>query len=195
MSEPHYGEDRLERLLRRALGAPVATDPAAKRRIMELVRAEAARGAPQPSGVVSLSSRRGWTTPAVGGLLAAALAGLMVLGPARLGGGAGGGVAGAIADSTVVSTLRDTLRLVQFVLVAPAASRVSLVGEFNGWRRDETQLASDDSGRWRGSVRLAPGTHRYAFVVDDTQWVADPAAARDATATGRPVSVRVVGGE
>jgi hypothetical protein len=36
-----------------------------------------------------------------------------------------------------------------------------------------------------------PGRHRYAFVVDDTQWVADPAVATAAD-SGRPASVLFV---
>lgn len=194
MSEPLYGDDRLEALLRRALGAPVAMRPEGKRRVMELVRAEAA-GAPRPATVTPIARavRRGWLPPAFGGLVAAALAAVMVVGGPRVA-RSGAGAPAALGDSIVVSALRDTLRLVQFVLVAPTARSVSLVGEFNGWRREETRLAADGTGRWRAAVPLAPGTHRYAFVVDDTQWVADPATARDRDRAGRPTSVRVVGG-
>ncbi len=73
--------------------------------------------------------------------------------------------------------LRDTLRLMRFVLVAPTATRLALVGDFNGWNVRATPMlaVAESTGMWEARVALRPGTHRYAFVQDDTQWVAGPA--------------------
>lgn len=66
--------------------------------------------------------------------------------------------------------------LVQFVLVAPDARSVSLVGDFNDWDAAATPLRASPAGAWSAAVRLTPGRHRYAFVVDGVRWLADPAA-------------------
>ena len=65
--------------------------------------------------------------------------------------------------------------LVQFVLVARDAKAVTLVGDFNDWDAAATPLHAG-GGAWSVAVRLVPGRHRYAFVVDGVRWIADPAA-------------------
>ncbi len=69
-------------------------------------------------------------------------------------------------------------RLVEFVLVAPRAAHVSLVGEFNGWDATATPMRHTNrgDGTWSVSVPLGAGRHVYAFVVDDSTWVPDPQA-------------------
>jgi hypothetical protein len=64
----------------------------------------------------------------------------------------------------------------EFVLVAPAASHVALVGDFNDWNASATPLTEVKSGLWRVTVPLPPGRYEYTFVVDGTKWVPDPAA-------------------
>jgi chromosome partitioning protein len=60
-----------------------------------------------------------------------------------------------------------------FVIEAPEAKEVYLVGDFNGWRIDESsRLAKTDDGKWRKNIQLTPGRYRYKFVVDG-QWVLD----------------------
>jgi 1,4-alpha-glucan branching enzyme len=77
-----------------------------------------------------------------------------------------------VLGDTVDSALHDTLRLVRFVLHAPGAARVAIAGDFNGWSRTATPLAdSAGSGVWSVVVALDRESRRYAFVVDDTQWV------------------------
>jgi 1,4-alpha-glucan branching enzyme len=68
-------------------------------------------------------------------------------------------------------------RAVQFVFMAPEASRVSLVGDFNGWDSSATLMQPGPAdGLWTASVPLGPGRHVYAFIVDGSEWRADPAA-------------------
>jgi len=85
----------------------------------------------------------------------------------------------------------DTL---QFVLVAPQAASVALVGDFNDWdpARSPMQTAQ---GVWATVLRLAPGRYRYAFLVNGVEWRADPGApaAKD-DEFGTPSSVVTVGG-
>jgi len=85
----------------------------------------------------------------------------------------------------------DTL---QFVLVAPQAASVSLVGDFNDWdpARSPMQTAH---GIWATALRLAPGRYRYAFLVNGVEWRADPGAPRAKDDEfGTPSSVVTVGG-
>jgi 1,4-alpha-glucan branching enzyme len=108
-------------------------------------------------------------------------------------GGPAGAVSATVLDTAVAATLRDTLRLVRFMLVAPTASRVTLAGDFNGWDRRATPLVTErERGVWSVAVALAPGRHRYAFVVDDTGWVTDPATPRAVPDSGRPHSLLTV---
>jgi hypothetical protein len=84
---------------------------------------------------------------------------------------------------------------VQLVLRAPAAHRVSVVGDFNGWDTHATTLERDPaSGLWSGTVALLPGRHVYAFIVDDSIWMRDPRMPQSRDADfGRPGSVLLVG--
>jgi hypothetical protein len=67
--------------------------------------------------------------------------------------------------------------LVEFGFVAPHASSVALVGDFNNWDPKATPLrAASTGGVWSVEVPVPPGRHLYAFVVDGTVWRPDPAA-------------------
>jgi hypothetical protein len=71
---------------------------------------------------------------------------------------------------------------VQFVLVAPDAKKVAVVGDFNGWDASHVayQAKHRGGGVWSVTAPVPIGHHRYSFVVDDTVWVADPTAPRAA---------------
>ena len=84
---------------------------------------------------------------------------------------------------------------VQFVLVAPAARTVQVVGDFNGWDATHAAYAAENRGGgvWSVPAPIPPGHHRYAFLVDDSLWVPDPAAPRVADEDfGKPNSALVV---
>jgi hypothetical protein len=66
-------------------------------------------------------------------------------------------------------------RTVEFVVMAPAASRVAVVGDWNGWDPGATPM-SRHAGTWTARVSLPPGRHTYAFVVDGRHWESDPRA-------------------
>ncbi len=91
----------------------------------------------------------------------------------------------------------DAPREFQFVVVAPRATRVALVGDFNDWDATRTPMRASQRGGsvWTAVLPLAPGRYRYGFLVDGSRWLADPAAphVRD-DEFGAPSSVVTVGG-
>ena len=96
-----------------------------------------------------------------------------------------GGVAAIAAErlffaSPVAETGGPRAESVRFTLVAPNASHVSLVGDFNGWNASALPLRRAGSGMWVVEVPLAPGRYAYSFVVDG-------ALARDPSAPQAPV--------
>lgn len=84
---------------------------------------------------------------------------------------------------------------VQFVLDAPRAKRVAVVGDFNAWDGKSNPLVRDSaSGVWSAIVPVTPGRHVYAFLVDDTTWTLDPRAPKTKDADyGTQQSVMIVG--
>ncbi|HEY7393549.1 MAG TPA: isoamylase early set domain-containing protein [Gemmatimonadaceae bacterium] len=75
---------------------------------------------------------------------------------------------------------KQTPQAVQFVLVAPDAKKVAVVGDFNGWdpKHASYQAQHRGGGVWSVTASVPVGHHRYSFVVDDSLWVADPIAPR-----------------
>jgi hypothetical protein len=184
--------DQNDELMQRVadeLKKPVRMDPAIDARVMQRI------GDDRPDGS---SVRRFWSwllepklvavSPLRTVTLAAAVIALMVVlrnGPYNESAVRSPQSAAATPDTTVI----------QFVLVAPKAISVSLVGDFNDWDRARTPLKSANAGgMWSVTLPLPPGRHRYAFVVDGKQWVVDPAAPRAIEDDfGSPNSVVTVG--
>lgn len=178
-------ESTFEHRVRAALSAPVATDTRTKEAIMARVRAAA--GTSAGSGAHRFP-RRGARYSIVGLALAAGLGSITTLSAVR----GDAGIAGqpAVIGDTVVGTLRDTLRLVRLMFDAPAAQRVAVVGDFNGWRAGEAPMHRDRvSRRWSATLPLHDGMHRYAFVVDGTRWAADPSGKTVRASDGRLYSL------
>ena len=99
------------------------------------------------------------------------------------------------APTALAAAASPDREVVRFELAAPSASRVTLVGSFNEWNPVATPLQRDrSSGKWMVSLRLPPGRHVYAFVVDGDV-TADPTAPRAADDDfGSANSVLLVGG-
>jgi Glycogen recognition site of AMP-activated protein kinase len=112
----------------------------------------------------------------VGAAMAVA-AGLVAVLP-RISSGPGPASTVGVSPSSPAA-LRQTVE-VRFVLVAPGAHRVSVLGDFNHWSAAATPLVLTPgaSSTWVTSVRLEPGRHVYAFMVDGTRWAVDPTAPR-----------------
>ena len=62
-------------------------------------------------------------------------------------------------------------------MLEPGARTVGVAGDFNGWDPVQTLLEPSASGAWTVTLPLEPGRYEYMFVVDGTQWIADPFAA------------------
>jgi 1,4-alpha-glucan branching enzyme len=81
---------------------------------------------------------------------------------------------------------------VTFMLVADSATEVTLVGDFNNWNPQGTQLRRR-GGVWSAVVQLTPGSYNYAFLIDGRRWLPDPNAPLSAAEDfGRPSSVLFV---
>jgi 1,4-alpha-glucan branching enzyme len=55
---------------------------------------------------------------------------------------------------------------VSFVLSAPSARQVSLIGDFNDWDPDAYPMKRQPDGAWLIQVPLIQGQHHYQFLVD-----------------------------
>jgi len=91
--------------------------------------------------------------------------------------------------------LQEAPLKVQFVLDAPRAKSVAVVGDFNAWDASRAPLERDSaSGIWSTLVDVRPGRHVYAFLVDGKVWTLDPNAPRTKDPDyGTEQSVRIVG--
>ena len=189
-------EDRDELIAR--VAAELRTAPALSAdlgvRIMARVRAEPLPGGWRALWATVLRPREVRVSPLSGLALAAGIAGLVfaaaVFSPARR------GMPSPALTRAAGSAAADSVSPVQFVLVAPAARSVALVGDFNDWDVGALPLqrASAD-GVWTVTVPLAAGRYRYTFVVNGDRWVSDPeAAATVEDDFGRPNSIITVAG-
>jgi hypothetical protein len=163
-------DERFAERMGSVLRSPEPASPTLEQRVLAQLAVPAAHAVDSPSRRTTTRwwDRR-WTvtlTPARGLALAAGLLLMVMLGPSRSPSASG-------VESVVAA---DTVHLVRFVLVNPSATRVALVGDFNGWAVDGVALTpTAESGVWSVSLPLAAGRYEYAFVVDGAQWVADPA--------------------
>ncbi len=48
-----------------------------------------------------------------------------------------------------------------------------MVGSFNDWSKSANPMKKED-GIWKCTLNLLPGKYEYQFVVNDTDWKADP---------------------
>jgi hypothetical protein len=200
-------DELLERVVDELRTLP-PVDEAAVGRIARAAEADAAavRGVTHPpsAGTGAVRGASWWQSKiplaaAAGFALAAGVAGYAVRGGSATQTVATAPVRGE-SLATLVSAERAPRALdravpTQFVLEAPDASRVALVGDFNAWDADSTPLVRDpSSGIWTVIVPLSPGRHVYAFMVDGAAWTLDPRAptAQDPD-FGTPSSVVLVG--
>lgn len=158
-------DDVVEQVVRQ-LRQPVSIDPALDDRVMAEIAAA-------PLAAARVPMRR-WSW--VGLAAAAALGAILIARPWRGG-------------------HESRLDAFQFVLVAPQASSVALVGDFNDWDPARSPMRTAQ-GVWATTVPLGPGRYRYAFLVNGVEWRADPGApAAHDDEFGTPSSVITVGGK
>lgn len=192
-----FGPDPIIERIAREARRPVAIDRDARDRLIEAVRVE-----PVPVGWSgnwrsAFAPRSVVVTPARMAVLAAGLVGIGIL----LGIGATAGrdhleagqpVATAAARSPASNTVFT------FVVIAPSAAKVSLVGDFNQWNVGSNPMTRiENSNAWRVTVPMSAGRHLYSFFAvgkDGEHWLADPSApAAPDDGFGRVNSVIIVG--
>jgi len=61
---------------------------------------------------------------------------------------------------------KNMAKPVNFVCVAPKASHVSLVGDFNKWDPSVNPMKRQPDGAWLLQIPLHHGHHQYCFLVD-----------------------------
>ena len=71
------------------------------------------------------------------------------------------------------SKIAGTGRKQTFMLNAPNAVCVQLMGDFTQWQNRPIGMKKGAQGVWRTVVELAPGAHHYRYVVDG-EWHDDP---------------------
>lgn len=82
---------------------------------------------------------------------------------------------------------------VLFIMPAPNAHSVAVLGTFNNW--EPTPLTKNKDGIWTASLDLAPGRYEYAFVIDGRWLGQDPMADEYVRSFGEYNSVRYVSRE
>jgi hypothetical protein len=176
---PDWGRTTLEVIVQE-LQHPVRLDESFDRRVMVRVRRMYAER--RPRGVLawfgaaaSFARRPAYAAALAAGVVAVAAVSMLRTKP-------------AVAGNGPID--------VQFVLVAPNAHSVSVVGDFNNWGLNDTALVAENhNGVWSVSAPVKAGVHRYAFLVNGKQYVADPTAPRSSGDDfGMPSSALVVEG-
>lgn len=175
-----WGRTTLE-LIVEELQQPVKLDASFERRVMVRVRrlyaAQRKHRGRWFGAAAAIVERPAWAAALAAGVVAIATIGILRVRP--------------WADRAVAANGREP---VQFVLVAPSAHSVAVVGDFNNWGLGDSALvATNHQGVWSVTAAVPAGVHRYAFVVNGKQWVADPTAPRSSGDDfGMPSSALVV---
>jgi hypothetical protein len=164
----------------RELQEPVRMNASLDARIMRAVR-ELPRHARASLWARLTTPRRVTIMPLSWGLLAASLAAFAAIGAAHAYQDVHRAAA-PIAKALFPKSDKTPAQRVQFVLVAPDAKKVAVVGDFNGWDASHADFQAQHTGGgvWSVTAPVPVGHHRYSFVIDDSVWVADPIAPRAA---------------
>jgi hypothetical protein len=81
-----------------------------------------------------------------------------------------------VPESAAATTTSAPQVLVRLVMLQPGAQTVGVAGDFNEWNPLQTPLEPTAGGAWAVTLPLEPGRYEYMFVIDGTEWVADPFA-------------------
>ncbi len=66
--------------------------------------------------------------------------------------------------------------MVEFRVYHRDAGRIDVVGTFTGWQASPVRMHRDPGGWWSARVAVDPGEHRFAYLVDGQNYLADFAA-------------------
>lgn len=193
-------QDRLDptvEMIAREARQPVQLAADLRARIMDAVRATPLPERPRRGFGWLTAPRQFALSPLGSSLLAAGLVGIGVLGALVVTHRDGTPVApAATAVAAGTTQAADTVIVHEFVLKAPSATAVSLVGDFNAWNSGATPMQRNADGTWSVKVKLPAGLHRYQFEVDGSNgntFVPDPSGLRAPNDGFGPTSVVLVG--
>lgn len=156
---------------------PVTIDPDARQRLVEALRGEAVPR--RPHRLAWLVEPRSFAIPPLTTIaMAAGLVGIGVITGIAINRDGRAATEQPPAVAVVHPQLPDSVapRAVKFVLIAPQASRVAVVGDFNGWDTGAAPAVRQADGTWVAFVQLTPGRHEYSFVLDGSHFMPDPNA-------------------
>lgn len=174
---PDMTDDTIPGWMVDALRAPVDSDPAARARIMDRVRACAPPGPLSMRQVAPRWARRGVLSPmgALLGLLLLAVAATLPHGSRGLAPAVMPPVVRVIGDSVVPlarvaldGSWLDTLRVVDVVVRGAAIRSAAVLG---ARRDDEVAMREREPGEWHARVLAAADALPVAVVVNDAQLV------------------------
>ncbi len=177
--EPEHDEARLDEQVRAAYRQPTQADAVAQARVLSQLAATRESAAARGGGGLrwwlaerSFQLRPAWALVA----LLAVLGGGAWLGARLTLARVAARVAAHVpAAGTTHATAAGTP--VTFVLRAPGASRVSVVGDFNNWDAEAMPMSHSGTGDlWILNLPLPRGVHLYSFVLDGSEWRPDPSA-------------------
>lgn len=188
-------DDRtLERMIE-TLKEPVQIDPDFDNRVMAAIEAQPDTAAASTARPMTTWLRRRTIrlSPLGAFALAAGLAAVVLVGSMA---GLRRGTEATQPAAAPVAGEPTEAPLTQFVLVAPAAKSVAVVGDFNDWNMSAATPLTREAGDgvWWVTLPLAPGRYRYAYIVDGGTWRSDPDAPAADDEFGRPSSVVSIGG-
>lgn len=154
---------------------PVMLGVAARERLMNAIRAEPAPRRRTRVLAWLVHPRRFVLPPVAAAALAAGLVGIGILGGTAM------NRVGPIAterpsQGDAASSRLPDFSVVKFIISAPQAARVAVIGDFNGWDATASEAVREKDGTWSVFVPLRPGRYEYSFVLDGTHLVPDPAA-------------------
>lgn len=92
----------------------------------------------------------------------------------------------------VASTDGVPLVMQQFTFYQKGLESVKLVGQFNDWNEEATELTQVSEGVWSVSLPLRPGVYEYQFILDGERRVTDPTMPQAPSDFGSPNSVITV---
>jgi hypothetical protein len=171
--------ERLLRAFRRDMPG-TAAPPWLETRVMAEIEALPEAGPFKRALSWLLAPRQVHLSPLTTGLVAVALAGILLVGRTEIG-PAPSGIPMAEGVATLASGEVDDASpvvYVQFILEAPGATSVAVAGDFDGWEGTHGLQDPDGDGVWSGRVPVQPGVHAYMFVIDGSTWMTDPRADR-----------------
>jgi hypothetical protein len=96
------------------------------------------------------------------------------------------------AASRTLSIQRLTRGQTRVTLVVDDARSVAIAGDWNDW--SPAPMARMEGGRWTAVIRVPPGVHRFALLLDGTRWAVPHGAPQVPDEFGGQVALLVIPG-